>query len=582
MKIVPISQILKPAGLGLPIINALIPSVDNYKATLLQPKGEIEANAAGVFNRDRALAANQFRKFLEFARETDADLAITPEYSMPWDVLVTSILEGQAPAPGKLWVLGCESITYPELEALKQKIGATAEVLFEPLENQQGRFLDPLAYVFLAPVATNPSKRRQVVLLQFKTHPMADADHFEVSGLQRGTCIYEFGGIPNGIRLVSLICSDALDFLDHDAREVYARALIIHIQLNPNPRHSDFRRYRDRLSRYHGDETELICLNWASDVLQWSGTYSKPWNNISGSAWYLKPKEFDARDETLSANHRIGLYYTWLKPNYFHALFFNYKPGLHLVEASKVAHHAVPAVSSRRRGPQLRKRLVWDPLTNAWIEEANPDDGFLAIIEEAAGAKSELQRAWSINAFFAERIIALCAGMIGNEADWYEPKQLVSCAITEAEVILRLTFCQDTDTEAAKFRAARLKRCAELDNILQRENLLPPALADFQSGFRLEWSRNAPHQNAQSADGKRATVVYMGEETNKSEIEATAMRLDDFLGRTSGSADEALTAQQRVAIWFRELGTLYLFEPHRHVQIDKPDNVSPFDISRRD
>ena len=458
----------------------------------------------------------------------------------------------------------------------------SAEFLFETFEQQDGRFLDPLAYVFMAPIANDNGKHKLVVLVQFKTFPMADADHFEISGLLRGTCVYEFGERQHGIRLVSLICSDALDFLDDDALRVYERALIIHIQLNPKPRHSEFRRYRDRLLRFEGDQTELICLNWASNVMAWCGAARTPWNNISGSGWYLRPRTFDCRDPTLLTNHRKGLYYTWLKPHRFHALFFNYMPGVYIIEASKVAHHGVPAVSSRRRGPQLTTKLVWETATSSWIEHTSSDDGFLAIVGEAAGARQELQRVWSLNAFCAERVLALSAGVIGNEEDWYEPVQLDSCAITESEIIMRLTFCQDTDAQASQFRVARLKRCGELDNILKDPGLLPAALADFTGGFRLEWLLSAPHQNAQSiATGKNATVVYMGEEAAETQIEATAMRLADFLQRTAGSADEALEAKQRIAIWYRENGHTHLFEPHRYVRIDKPDKDSEFDIGRR-
>jgi hypothetical protein len=529
MKITPISEMLGPAGLGLPRLNALTPNVDNYTAILLQPKGEIEASDAGVHNRDHALALNQYRKFLEIARQSDADLAVTPEYSVPWEVLVGAIKGSRAPAAGKLWALGCESITYAALQKLGQDIAEYADILFEQLEPQQDRFLDPLAYVFVAPDAKDATKQRLVVLVQFKTYPMADADHFEVSGLQRGSRIYEFCGHKHGIRLVSLICSDALTFRDQEATDVYARALIIHIQLNPKPRQTEFRRYRDRLLRFQGDETELICLNWACDVTEWCGAAAKSWHNIAGSAWYLRPKEFDMRDQTLADNHRGGLYYTWLKPLRFHALFFNYHPGVYITEASKVAHHGVPAVSSRRRGPKLRKKLAWDAATSAWVEHANPDDGFLAVVEEAAGAKSALQDAWLANAFFAERILALCAGVIGNEPNWYEPTQLDSCVITESEIILRLTFCQDTDAQASQFRVARLKRCSELDHILKTAALLPPALADFNAGFKLAWSPDAPHQNAVAAAGRRATVVYMGEEAATTHIEATAMRIAEFL-----------------------------------------------------
>ncbi len=97
-------------------------------------------------------------------------------------------------------------------------------MLCEPLEADPERFTDPLAYVFLAPPLTGSGDAQLVVLVQFKTRPMADADHFEVNSMQRGTCIYQFGGSQGGIKLVSLICSDALAFDDADAQAVCAIA----------------------------------------------------------------------------------------------------------------------------------------------------------------------------------------------------------------------------------------------------------------------------------------------------------------------------------------------------------------------
>ena len=85
-----------------------------------------------------------------------------------------------------------------------------------------------------------------MLLVQFKTRAMGDRDHFEVNSLQRGTCIYEFGRSGHTVRLVSLICSDAFDLLDPEAARIYDRTLIIHIQLNPEPRQEQYRRYRDR------------------------------------------------------------------------------------------------------------------------------------------------------------------------------------------------------------------------------------------------------------------------------------------------------------------------------------------------
>jgi hypothetical protein len=120
------------------------------------------------------LAQAQFGAFLRDARETDADLVVTPEYSMPWSTLTATIQAAIIPSQGKLWAMGCESIRYSELDHLKQELAPVATVIFETLPAQQDRFLDPLAYIFLAPPADGNGAARLVMLVQFKTFPMAD------------------------------------------------------------------------------------------------------------------------------------------------------------------------------------------------------------------------------------------------------------------------------------------------------------------------------------------------------------------------------------------------------------------------
>ncbi len=176
MEIIPVSEVLAIEGLQAPTIKALVPSVDNYTALLMQPLGYIEASAAGVRNRDRALAQRQFSGFLAKASQTNADLVVTPEYSMPWVVLIDAIKSGLTPAAGKLWALGCESIKYAELDALKDELRTLAAVVFEPLQADPERFVDPLAYLFLAPLALGGGPPRLVLLVQFKTHPRAIAE----------------------------------------------------------------------------------------------------------------------------------------------------------------------------------------------------------------------------------------------------------------------------------------------------------------------------------------------------------------------------------------------------------------------
>jgi hypothetical protein len=153
-----------------------------------------------------------------------------------------------------------------------------------------------------------------------------------------------------------LICSDVFAFQDADALAIYDRALVIHIQLNPKPRQGQFRQYRDRLLQYKGDETEVICLNWASDVCAWNGDQQKPWKNIGGSAWYLRPKDFDDKDATLNANHGGGLYYTWLDASRAHALFFNYKPATYLLTLTAVTVVEMKVLRCRHEARFFLKR----------------------------------------------------------------------------------------------------------------------------------------------------------------------------------------------------------------------------------
>jgi hypothetical protein len=124
-------------------------------------------------------------------------------------------------------------------------------------------------------------------------------------------------------------------------------------------------------------------------------------------------------------------------------------------------------------------------------------------------------------------------------------------------------------------------RCRRLWDILKTDDRLPPALADFKNGFRFEWSPRFPHQNAISATGQRATVIYMGEEGNNTQIEAIAKRAAECLHRGAPDPDESHNARQRLAVWFRDNdGEIDLFDSHRFVNYDKSGDTSEFDITR--
>jgi hypothetical protein len=578
VKIKAVGEVLKKDGLAAPELAALQADRSNYKLCLLQPKADLSYDATGLRHTHAGPAALEFAAFLDEAIAHDADLAVTPEYSMPWDVLLDALNNDKAPKPGKLWALGCESIPFAKLEALRADPEAPAHFVFEDLAGAQGAFVDPLAYVFWAP-KKNSKTLELVVLVQFKTEPMSDAQHFEVNHLRRGTLVYQFGEHGKSVRLTSFICSDVLKVDDAIAAEVYDRGLILHIQLNPEPRHKVFRAYRDKLMRLTGDATEIICLNWASGVAMSAGGTASIWNTPSNSAWYLRPSQFDRNDAPLAANHRKGLYYTYEDGHRLHALFFNYEPGLFVVEATKAAHIAEVAIA-KRTGPNLKEMLTWNGA--AWVQSPPANDGFRAVVAYAGAAQAQVMNAFAANPFWAERLLALSAGSVTNAEDWYCVKQLDSCAIDQNEYIKRMTFCQDPEPSSAAFRTRRLKLCGHLVTTVANVTL-PAAIADLSAGYDLKWDPAFPHQNAFPSGGAGATIIYMGETATDPEMRRTRDLIDDFLRRSIRDDEKSLLARQRVAIWYRDdAGQVQLFEQRRLLNIDDPKTTSSLDVAKED
>jgi len=424
MEIKQVSAILAEVNIAEPVLNALIPNGTNYKVLLFQPQGVLEINHS-VKNKDRDLAQQQFAKFLTDAKKTNADVVVTPEYSLPWETLKESIRSENIPSVGTIWVLGCESIKYSELDDFKQSLLPSTIMLYEIRPPDQDRFVCPLVYVFVAPTLADNNILKTVVLVQFKTEPSYDPDNLEANEMQRGNAVYQFGGTNNRLKLVSLICSDATGFTDAIADVIYNEALIIHIQLNMNPRHDHFLDCRWKLLRNEGDETEIICLNWAEGVEISSNDQTKKWKNISASAWYTKSKDFDIRDINICDNHKKGFYYTWHNKNYAHTMFINFKPGIFLVEATKVAHLGVRGTGPKRIGPRIIKTSYWDDANKNWKEQPLADDGFLEMVAQNGNAIPELISVASRSPIELERIMALSAGEI-EEENWYEVQVLDS------------------------------------------------------------------------------------------------------------------------------------------------------------
>ena len=103
----------------------------------------------------------------------------------------------------------------------------------------------------------------------------------------------------------------------------------------------------------------------------------------------------------------------------------------------------------------------------------------------------------------------------------------------------------------------------------------------FKCGISFRLDPISPHQNVISDDGRRATVIYLGEDYNESQIETVRKRAAEYLGRTFSHPDQIVEARQRLHLWYlSEDGQVELFDSTRYLNYDDSRTASEFDIVR--
>lgn len=508
----------QPEKLMHPRLNALQADDTLYTLLALQPEGRIRVTETAIGHADKAAAEAQFRSFFSLIADLDRqpDIAICPEYSVPWAVLLDVIESGAGPQPGKLWVLGCESLPLGQLQTYRERLRGKAIIIDDetssvPLTTQKYR--NPLVYVFRT--QSIDASEHLVMLVQYKTEPSGDAENTEARGMLPGQSVYIFGRSPKEVRLITLICSDVFGLTEAQICSHYDGLLMLHIQLNNNPRHTLYRPYRQKLFSY-GGRTELVCLNWAENInVIGDDGITHEWHNIGGSAWYLLPPDFDTSDARIAENHLQGIYYTRHEPIRAHALQFHYGPRIFVLEATKVYHHGVIKPRSNLSGPKAICTYQWSAQNGNWSAATAPnmvpEDGFDALLGRvSAGANLEdLTDIYRTGPVGVERVLAISAGEFGPMDNWYEAPQVDSMRLSQEEIVRRVTVALDPD--GAPFRSSRLGAARTLAALRAAGHTWPSEVEFLNNGFRLQWSQTFPHRNIEATDGTLATVVYAGQ-----------------------------------------------------------------------
>lgn len=562
-----VEDVLALRGLEAPDLALLQATHQSYRALLLQPSGPIYADTQRIGPLNLAGAAAQADTFLTLAAQRGDQLVVTPEYFLPVSSLAKAAQGGPFPAEGALWVLGCESMTPARLASFKEDCAGHCDVIYEedPTPAVQGNYFDPVAYFFITRDADKNFKR--VVLFQFKTAPSRDDHGFENKQLRCGRAIYRFQGKDGYIKLSTIICSDALDLgEDADAnKKLSDRTVLIHIQLNPKPKQTDYRRYRNEVFRRSPVTTDcdIICLNWAQNVVQHDSPDHAPheWKNESGSAWYLPERRCSVKDDEVANNEAKGLYYTRHEKKR-HVLHFHYDEAIFALTVPKVLQDGA-AVHDVLIGPQLDTRFTWNADAGTWLESAScPETGWHAIINASPEVTAAFQSLTDIkDRLHIERAISLSCGPHTMKEQWHRVDNLDVCRIPETEVVGRATLQLDRDAPATEERQKRINRVAVLGHILQTA-ILPPQIKDLAGGgASISWSPKSPNTNVTKAGARPALVAYLGTNPPLDVVKQIGENAFELLRR------ENKGNETRVAICYRTVaGDTKFFDIKQQIQ----------------
>lgn len=519
-----VEGVLQARSLTNPSLDVLNPNDQSYRALFLQPAGPILADDTRIGPLDLAFADKQATKFLELATAKGHHLVVTPEYYLPIETLLKCVQGATFPAVGALWVLGCESMTPAQLEKFEADCAGYCDLIFDKdmAPAVQGIYFDPVAYCFLT--KDNGGGDRRVVLLQFKTISSRDPHFFENKNLRCGNLIYQFKGAGDELALSTIICSDAFNVAaDEEVRKKLARfATLIHIQLNPKPRHTDYLRYRiDTFSKNKDlNNCDIVCLNWAEDMVQYDeiGGKHEAWKNESGSAWYISDHRCSSNDDEVENNERRGLYYS-RHVKHRHVLHFHCSAAAFELTIAKVVQVG-SYVHDNHLGPKVDARYTWDEEHQDWTSnEECPAPGLSKLFSLTPHVEAAFASLKAVGGRLqVERAIALSCGLGKSKVNWFKAGELDACKLGEDEIVRRATLCLDRDIPARDARELVVKKVAALNTILSMQKL-PRQIRDLAGGgARVMWQTDSPHTNVFKDGSHPALVAYLGMDPNPDTI----------------------------------------------------------------
>lgn len=582
-------------------LRCLAPDRQPYSAMLLQPDGPIEGTTNRVGHQDSARGGRLCRSFLRQCMDEHADLVVTPEYCVPW-ATVSEIAVGESalrPSEGALWILGCESISPNGLQEVTAKLLQAGHFVYHEVisaaDAHMKSYVDPLLYVFWC--LRRDMSRMLCFFIQFKTAPSRDGLDVEQRSLCLGTLVYTFNRGLNQIGLMSIICSDAFAFTETLVNDFHSNMLLIHIQLNPKPAHTDYARYRTQLlSVASNKDVELLCLNWAGDIVErTSDGKDKPWSNNACSAFYVPPGKFRAQEQIVNDAHRQGLYYSLV--GRWHALYLHQQPHAILLQKQKVMMHGDPQSLMPTTCATVVRRWTWNTEGDGFAVSAEADDGFEVVVAFYPNLREQLKALSEQSPIAVERALEMLVGAPKNPDRWFEIGDLESMRVANGEALRRITVHQDfdPDSQGVPFRKQRLQRAQDAATLPGKGVPWPPPLRDLEQGFSYTWTPGQPYQNVRATQtGRGAGLVYLGDQSDDDEVRKVYSVMQDGTARHAFEratqsnpdpedamilVDAMMRSRDRLCVVYRRDHQLHVWGVERMSRIDRPPEQSAFDIA---
>lgn len=566
-------------GLDLTIdLKVLQRNSQRYDILLYQHEGSLYADENKISNHHPV--DNRFEKFFEKAKIEDTDIALTPEYSCPFNVVKSIINDSDKwPNNQKLWIAGCESLSLNELETFKNDYESDERIVFydQRIHNENKRFVDPVVYIFKAEKEGN---QKLVILIQFKTHHMGVWGNgvIERDNLIEGKEIYVIRNHPtNSINLMTLICSEALNFRDMltDANKDYLDwedkpYLIFQPQLNPKPTDHGFVDFRKFVLQ--SKDKEIISLNWQVDTLI-GGV--KIEHSSSRSGLYLKSDEINLDDRSrIVNNHKLGLYYFCNKKNR-HSYILSSKPHIFLIENLPVKISGVQQVQTRRDGPEIKKAFEYSNPSNEFRLIQEVDDLHLKYLDEIKCNNQFLSNPETC-IIEKERLVCLSAGNVDNHAGnhWWKVQNIYSIYMNEDnEINRRLTVARNESDDSMNIKNRFVESVNELKKIIDSKNDFPSSLGTLKNeDLIISYCNDSKNDNyryniaSPNGEYKIATLAYLGT-VLESQANKTYSALTDLFNR-----DEI--GKERVVVFYKSGNNIFTKSKTNFANVINPNDFS--------